>query len=180
MNVKLNIRGEKITITPAMKAYVTEKMEKMDKYFENPEDINANVLVRVKGLEQIIEVTAFTKKFTLRAEESNEDFYAAVDLVISKLERQIRKNKEKLNNKYKNIEKLEFNFDFELDEEEAEEEKTIVKRKDISMKPMDEDEAMLQIELLNHDFFVFKNIDEECVSVLYKRKDGNFGIINMK
>lgn len=180
MNVKLNIRGEKITITPAMKAYVTEKLAKMDKYFENPEDINANVLVRVKGLEQIIEVTAFTKKFTLRAEESNEDFYAAVDLVISKLERQIRKNKDKLNNKYKNIEKLEFNFDFELDEEEAEEEKTIVKRKDISMKPMDEEEAMLQIELLNHDFFVFKNIDEECVSVLYKRKDGNFGIINMK
>ena len=100
--------------------------------------------------------------------------------MVSKLEKQIRKNKEKLNNKYKNIEKLEFNFDYELDAEEAEEEKTIVKRKNISMKPMDEEEATLQIELLNHDFFVFKNIDEECVSVLYKRKDGNFGIINMK
>ncbi len=178
--MKLNIRGEKITITQAMKSYITEKLTKVDKYFENPEEINANVLVRVKGLEQIIEVTAFTKKFTLRAEESNEDFYAAVDLVVSKLEKQIRKNKEKLNNKYKNIEKLEFNFDYELDAEEAEEEKTIVKRKNISMKPMDEEEATLQIELLNHDFFVFKNIDEECVSVLYKRKDGNFGIINMK
>ena len=178
--MKLNIRGEKITITQAMKSYITEKLTKVDKYFENPEEINANVLVRVKGLEQIIEVTAFTKKFTLRAEESNEDFYAAVDLVVSKLEKQIRKNKEKLKNKYKNIEKLEFNFDYELDSEVAEEEKTILKRKNISMKPMDEEEATLQIELLNHDFFVFKNIDEECVSVLYKRKDGNFGIINMK
>ena len=89
MNMKLNIRGEKLTVTQSMKAYVTEKLSKMDKYFENPENINTNVLIRVKGLEQIIEVTALTKRFTLRAEESNEDFYAAVDLVINKLEKQI-------------------------------------------------------------------------------------------
>ena len=178
--MKLNIRGDKVTITQAMKAYITEKLSKLDKYFENPDEITANVLVRIKGLEQIIEVTALTKRFTLRAEESNEDFYAAVDLVVSKLERQIRKNKDRLNNKYKNIEKLEFNFNYEEEEEPEENEGTIVKRKNISMKPMDEEEAMLQIELLNHDFFVFKNIDEECVSVLYKRKDNNYGIINMK
>ena len=179
--MKLNIRGEKVTITQSMKTYLEEKLAKLDKYFENPEEINANILVRIKGLEQIIEVTALTKRFTLRAEESNEDFYSAVDLVISKLERQIRKNKERLNNKYKNIEKLEFNFNnVEEDEEVEENVSTIIKRKNISMKPMDEEEAMLQIELLNHDFFVFKNIDEECVSVLYKRKDGHYGIINMK
>lgn len=178
--MKLNIRGEKITITQSMKTYITEKLAKVDKYFENPEEINANVLVRVKGLEQIIEVTAPTKRFTLRAEESNEDFYAAVDLVVSKLERQIRKNKDRLNRKYKNVETIEFNLDYEDDEKEEENKSSIVKRKNISMKPMDEEEAILQIELLNHDFFVFKNIDEECVSVLYNRKDGNYGIINMK
>ena len=182
MNMKLNIRGEKITVTQSMKNYITEKLDKMDKYFENPDEINANVLVRIKGLEQIIEVTALTKKFTLRAEDSNEDFYAAVDLVVSKLERQMRKNKERLNDKYKNVEKLEFNFNYEIEENEEDEKNVslIVKRKNISMKPMDEEEAILQIELLNHDFFVFKNIDEECVSVIYKRKDGNYGIINMK
>jgi putative sigma-54 modulation protein len=164
-----------------MKECLEENLEKLNKYFENPEDIEANVLVKVRGLEQIIEVTALTKRFTLRAEESNENFYAAVDLVVAKLERQIRKNKDRLNKKYKNVEKLEFNFDYDSKEEiEEENESSIVKRKDISMKPMDEEEAMLQIELLNHDFFVFKNIDEECVSVLYKRKDGNYGIINMK
>ena len=180
--MKLNIRGEKITITQSMKAYITEKLEKLDKYFENPEEINANVLVRIKGLEQIIEVTAPTKRFTLRAEESNEDFYAAVDLVVSKLERQIRKNKDRLNKKYKNVETIEFNFNYDSESEENEEknQSSIVKRKNISMKPMDEEEAILQIELLNHDFFVFKNIDEKCVSVLYNRKDGNYGIINMK
>ena len=179
--MKLNIRGDKMTVTPAMKSYITEKLAKMDKYFENPEEISTNVLVKVKGLEQIIEVTALTKRFTLRAEESNEDFYAAVDLVINKLERQIRKNKDRLNRKFKNVEPLDFNFSYEPEPEEEEENTAeIVKRKNISMKPMDEEEAMLQIELLNHDFFVFKNIDEECVSVLYKRKDGNYGIINMK
>ena len=179
--MKLNIRGDKVTVTSAMKECLEENLEKLNKYFENPEDIEANVLVKVRGLEQIIEVTALTKRFTLRAEESNENFYAAVDLVVAKLERQIRKNKDRLNKKYKNVEKLEFNFDYDSkDEKEEENESSIVKRKDISMKPMDEEEAMLQIELLNHDFFVFKNIDEECVSVLYKRKDGNYGIINMK
>lgn len=178
--MKLNIRGEKITITASMKNYITDKLSKLDKYFENPEEINANVLVRIKGLEQIIEVTALTKKFTLRAEETHEDFYAAVDLVVSKLERQIRKNKDRLNKKYRNIENVDFNLDFDsIDNTESNDSK-IVKRKNISMKPMDEEEAMLQIDLLNHDFFVFKNIDEECVSVLYKRKDNNYGIINMK
>ncbi len=178
--MKLNIRGDKVTITQSMKNYITEKIAKLDKYFENPEEIVTNVLVRIKGLEQIIEVTALTKRFTLRAEETNEDFYAAVDLVISKLERQIRKNKDRLNRKYQNIEELEFNFSFEAEEKEEENSSTIIKRKNISMKPMDEEEAILQIELLNHDFFVFKNIDEECVSVIYKRKDNNYGIINMK
>ena len=71
-------------------------------------------------------------------------------------------------------------FDFEVNDDEEEEAPKIVKRKEMEMKPMDEEEAMLQIDLLNHDFFVFKNIDEDCVSVLYKRKDGKFGIINVK
>ena len=178
--MKLSIRGEKMTVTPAMKSYVTEKISKLDKYFENPDEISTNVLVKVKGLEQIIEVTAITNRFTLRAEEISEDFYAAVDLVLTKLERQIRRNKTRLRRKYKNVEPLDFNFDYESDEEETTATTSIVKRKNISMKPMDEEEAMLQIELLNHDFFVFKNIDEECVSVLYKRKDKNYGIINVK
>ena len=177
--MKITIRGNKVEITSAMKAHIETKLSKLDKYFENPEEIKTNVLVRVKDLQQIVEVTSLTTKFTLRAEESHEDFYAAVDLVIDKLERQIRKNKTRLNDKYKNIDINEFNFNYEIEKDEVVNNK-IVKRKNISMKPMDEEEAILQLELLNHDFFVFKNIDEECVSVLYKRKDGNYGIINMK
>ena len=94
------------------------------------------------------------------------------------MERQIRKNKTRLKNKYKNNERIDFNFEYEVESEETNENK-IVKRKTVDTKPMDEEEAILQYELLGHDFFVFKNIDEECTSVLYKRKDGNYGIINI-
>ncbi len=174
--MELNIRGDKITVTKSIKDYITEKMERLNKYFENAGKIKASVLIRVKNNEQIIEVTVPTSKFTLRAEEKHADLYAAIDLVMDKLERQIRKNKTRLNDRYKNI----IQFEFPIEEETEEEEQKIVKRKNIDTKPMDEEEAILQMELLNHDFFVFKNVDEECVSVMYKRRDGNYGIINVK
>ncbi len=177
--MELNIRGNKVTITKAMKSQIEEKLSRIDKYFENPESITAYVNIKVDKLSQIIEVTIPTKKFTLRAEESHEDLYSAIDLVVDKLERQIRKNKTRLNDKYKNLDVLELNLNFDVNEDEVEDKK-IVKRKNIEMKPMDEDEAILQAELLGHDFFVFKNVDEECVSVLYKRKDSSYGIINVK
>ena len=177
--MKISIRGDKITVTKAIKEYITEKLSRLDKYFEKPKDIECKVLIKVKNQDQSIEVTVPTSKFTLRAEERHQDLYAATDLVIDKLEGQIRKNKAKLEKKYRDVPKFEMNFDYE-EIPEVEEEGKIVKRKDIDMKPMDEEEAILQIELLNHDFFVFKNIDEDCVSVLYKRKDGSYGIINVK
>ncbi len=178
--MKLNVRGDKIEITNAIRDYISEKISKLDKYFDN-DDIEAKIVVKVANNKEIIEVTIPTKKYTLRAEEANKDLYAAIDLVVDKLERQIRKNKTKLNERYKKEELTDFNFDvinsYEDDEETND---TIVKRKKIDLKPMDEEEALLQIGLLNHDFFVFKNIEEDCVSVLYKRKDGKFGIINSK
>ena len=105
--MELNIRGDKIAVTKAIKDYITEKLEKLDKYFEDVKNIKASVIIRVKNNEQIIEVTVPTSKFTLRAEEKHADLYAAIDLVVDKLERQIRKNKTKLTNKYKNIIQVE-------------------------------------------------------------------------
>jgi len=175
--MELNIRGDKLVVTKSIKDYITEKVSKLDKYFDKSSKIKTSVIIRVKNDEQIIEVTVPTSKFTLRAEEKHNDLYAAIDLVIDKLERQIRKNKTKLNNKYKNI------IDFDVTTLEVSEEENngkIVKRKNITTKPMDEEEAILQMELLNHDFFVFKNVDEECVSVIYKRKTSDYGIINVK
>lgn len=174
--MEVNIRGDKLVVTKAIKDYITDKLSKLDKYFEEAAKIKASVIIRVKNDEEIIEVTVPTSKFTLRAEEKHSDLYAAIDLVVDKLERQIRKNKTKLNNKYKNILQFDLNTDTEVEEDLAK----IIKRKNISTKPMDEEEAILQMELLNHDFFVFKNVDEECVSVIYKRKDNDYGIINVK
>lgn len=176
--MKTNIRGDKVEITKSIKSYIEEKLAKLDKYFEKSGDVHCNVVVRVKNGMQTVEVTVPTSKFTLRAEESNPDLYASIDLIIDKLERLIRKNKTKLAKHYKNVPDFEMNFEYEeLDEEDN---TKIVKRKNIESKPMTEEEAILQMELLNHDFFAFKNIDEECVSVLYLRKDNTYGILNLK
>lgn len=177
--MKINLRGDKLVVTDAIKSYVEDKISKLEKYFDI-KDLEAKIIIKVSNNKEIIEVTIPTNKYTLRAEERNDDLYAAIDLVVDKLERQIRKNKTKLNNRYKKENNMDFNFDFIDSIESDDEETTIIKRKEIDVKPMDEEEAILQMELLNHDFFMFKNIDEECISVLYKRKDGEYGIINAK
>ena len=172
--MRIDIRGDKVKITEAIKSQIEEKLGKLDQYFENPEELKAYVVVRVRNKEQIIEVTIPTPKFTLRSETSESDLYAAIDLTIDKLERQIRKNKTKMRRKFKDV----LQYEMMIDVPEEEEESSIVKRKTIELRPMDEDEAILQMELVDHDFFVFKNVDTESVSVLYKRKDGSYGIIN--
>ena len=172
--MRIDIRGDKVKITEAIKSQVEEKLGKLDQYFENPEELKAYVVVRVRNKEQIIEVTIPTPKFTLRAETSEEDLYTAIDLTIDKLERQIRKNKTKMRRKFKDVLQYEMMVDIPDEDEES----SIVKRKTIELRPMDEEEAILQMELVDHDFFIFKNIDTESVSVLYKRKDGSYGIIN--
>ena len=175
----ISIRGSKVTITKAMEEYATEKLKKLDKYVESPEDVKATVIVKIPNHLHKVEITIPMKTIILRAEEEKEDFYAAIDVLVDKLERQIRKNKTRLQSK-KLKEAKEFAFDYIEEMPEVEEDTKIVKRKKVEVKPMDEEEAILQMELLNHDFFVFKNVDEECVSVMYKRRDGNYGIINVK
>lgn len=175
--MKITIRGDKVEITKAIRDYIESKVNRLDRYFEKPEDIKANVVARIRNLEQIIEVTIPTSKYTLRAEEAHSDLYAAIDLVIDKLEAQIRKNKTRFKKRYQENELPDFNLDFE--EEEINDSK-IVKRKNIEIQLMHEEEAILQMSLLNHDFFFFNNADENCYSVIYLRKDGQYGIINAK
>lgn len=172
--MKCTIRGEKIKITAAIQDYIETKLSRLDKYFKK-EDVDANVLIRIKGKEQIIEVTIPYEKYTLRSEERRDDLYAAIDLVIDKLEGQIRKTKTKLKKQIKKAETV-INFDYEITKEEKKESK-VVKRKTFEMKPMDEEEAILELELLGHDFFIYKDAHTNDINVLYKRKDGNYGII---
>ena len=174
--MKLTVRGNKLEVTDSIRNYVEEKLGKLDKYFEEADEINANVLFRIQGKNQIVEVTVPIKKYILRAEEANEDLYASIDLVVEKLERQRRKNKTRIKErKVKDIPVI--NFEAIIEEEPK---TTIVKRKSVEMKPMDEEEAVLQMELLGHEFFVFQDIYTDSIYVLYKRKDGNYGIIETK
>lgn len=177
--MKFNIRGKNVDVTPAIKSYIEEKIGRLDKYLESPRDVSASIVVKVRGKEQIIEVTIPVNKIILRGEESHDDLYAAIDLVSDKIERQIRKNKTKLKKRKEKNNFVDFNYEFEVNKDEEKDE-AIVKRKSIEMKPMNEEEALLQMDLLGHEFFVFKNTDSECVSILYKRKDGNYGIIDTK
>ena len=171
--MKYNVRGDKI-LTDAIKDYITEKIDKLNKYFDEPDEITANILIKVKGYNQTIEVTIPTTSFTIRNEESAEDLYAAIDSVVDKIERQIRKNKTKINKISKNaLKKLNLMYQ----EEEKEEDTKIVRRKTLNTKPMSEEEAILQMEMLGHDFFIFKDSNTSNICILYKRKDNNYGVI---
>lgn len=175
--MKYEIHGDKLLITEAIKGYIEEKLSKLNKYFEKPSAIKARIVLKVRGRDQIIEVTIPTHSFTIRNEEAHVDLYAAIDLIIDKLERQLVKNKTKIQSKFSK------NSDFKFEnfvEESDDEPKIIVKRKKLETKPMCEEEAILQMNMLGHDFFIYKDDETNKTNVLYKRKDGNYGIIETK
>ena len=172
--MKYNIRGDKMLITDAIKDYTETKLGRLEKYFKD-DDITANVLAKVRGNSQIVEVTIPTSKFILRSEEESDDLYAAIDLVSDKLERQIRKNKTRLNRKSKDN-KLAFNL-ASIEPLDDEEEDVLVKTKTITPKPMDMEEAIMQMELIGHSFFVYRDTETDAISIVYRRNDGDYGLI---
>lgn len=168
------IRGDKLKITDAMNDYIKEKIGKLDKYLKNSDDVRVNVIVKVKNHEQRVEITIPLKTCILRSEETKDDFYAAVDKTVDKLERQIRKNKTRIMSKQS---KTTTDFDMSDVVTEIEEETKILKRKKVEVKPMNEEEAILQMELLDHQFYMYKDSESNKVAVVYKRADGHYGII---
>ena len=168
------IRGDKLKITDAMNDYIEEKLGKLDKYLKNSDDVRVNVIVKVKNHEQRVEITIPLKTYILRSEETKDDFYAAVDKAVDKLERQIRKNKTRMMSKQV---KTNIDFDMSVIEPEKEDEKKILKRKVVEVKQMNEEEAILQMELLGHQFYMYKDSESEKTAVVYKRTDGNYGVL---
>lgn len=168
------IRGDKLKITDAMNDYIEEKLGKLEKYLKNSDDVRVNVIVKVKNHEQRVEITIPLKTYILRSEETKDDFYAAVDKAVDKLERQIRKNKTRMMSKQV---KTNIDFDMSIIEPEKEEDSKIMKRKVVDVKPMNEEEAIIQMELLGHQFYMYKDSESEKVAVVYKRTDGNYGIL---
>lgn len=170
----ITVSGKNIVVTNALKEKINKKLSKFEKIFGA--DTEANATLSVERDRHIFEVTIPFNGIILRGEEATDDMYTSIDNVIEKLERQIRKQKTKLERKLKDY-NLRFDtlFDNVPDEEDAEVE--IVKTKRFAIKPMPAEEAAMQMELLGHSFFVFSNSDTEEVNVIYKRKDGNYGLI---
>ena len=181
--INFNIRGENIEVTPAIREYVESKIDKIERYFSDGVNANANVNLKVYNDKQTkVEVTIPLKSVTLRAEERNADMYAAIDLIVDKLERQIRKHKTKVNRKFRDNEGVGVYFAHEVSNGKAathneEEEFVVVRTKQFDLKPMDQEEAILQMNLLGHDFFVFTDAELNTTNIVYKRRDGKYGLI---
>lgn len=177
--MKTYIYARNITLTPGLKEAVENKLSKLDKYFGLP--VEARATLSITKTDQIFEVTIPFGNVLLRAEESSDDMYKSIDLVQDKLERQIRKYKTKIERK-QGEESIRFNESAFVKAPEGEEEllgeeaPRIVRTKKIPMKPMSKEEAVLQMELLGHSFYVFEDEDGET-GVVYKRRDGNYGLL---
>jgi len=173
--MKTYIYARNITLTDGLKEAVENKLNRLDKYFSQP--VEARATLSVTKMDQTFEVTIPFGNVLLRAEESSDDMYKSIDLVQDKLERQIRKYKTKIERKAGD-QSVRFNDTAftQLEDLEGDDAPKIVRTKKISMKPMSKEEAVLQMELLGHNFYVFEDEEGET-GVVYKRKDGNYGLL---
>lgn len=182
--INFEIHGDNLTITDTIRNYIEEKIGKLERYFTNVPNATAHVKVKTyQNSSTKIEVTIPLKNVTLRAEERHDDLYAGIDLINNKLERQVRKYKTRVNRKNRDRGYEEDVFtEVEATEPEVEQEATasdieIIRSKTFSLKPMDSEEAVLQMNLLGHDFFVFNDRETDGTSIVYRRKDGKYGLI---
>ena len=171
--MEYTITGRNVEITESLKAAIQEKIGKLDRYFS--QDTVAHVTLSVEKSRQIIEVTIPVKGGIIRAEQSNSDMYVSIDLVEEAIESQLKKYKNKLIDRYQD--KKNFSKEFIEEKVDEDEEIRIVKTKRFDFKPMDPEEACMQMELLGHDFFVFTNAETDQINVVYKRKNNTYGLI---
>ncbi len=175
--MRFEIIGKNIEVTEGIREAVYGSLESLENYFTS-QDIDAKVLVRTYSVGQKVEVTlVIDGGQTIRQEVQHEDLYAAIDMVGKKLEKQIRRMKERVNTSKKHSKAVAEVF-AEFDTK-AEKLQKVTRRKELSNKPMTEEEAILQFELSGHDFYVFEDFEVEMVKILYKRKDGEYGVIEL-
>ncbi len=171
--MNLVISGKNLDITEGLRVAVEEKIGKLERYFTDTTEVH--VTLSAEKMRQKIEVTIPMKGNIIRAEETSSDMYVSIDLVEEVIERQLRKYKNKLIDQKQTAIHLNKSF---IDEESVDDEEIkIVRSKKFAMKPMDAEEACVQMELLGHNFFVFRNADTDEVNVVYKRKGNTYGLI---
>lgn len=179
--MNIQVRGDHIQVTEALSNYIDKKIGRLERYFDAPPEKNVSVTLSVeRGLHRV-EVNLQLHGLIFRAEESSEDMYASIDLVSDKLEHQLLKQKEKLNRQFRSRglhTRIKGSPDAGPEVPvQTDDESRIVRVKSFPLKPMVAEEAMLQLELLGHDFYVFSNAETDEVNVIYRRKDGHYGLI---
>jgi len=177
--MRVQIRGRNIEVTEALRDYITKRVNKLDKFIDNLGDIQ--VTMRVEKESHRIEITIPLSGMILRAEETTGDMYSSTDLVVDKIEKQIQRYKGKLQKKgIRVVSGPKAIVPPDTDDSDGDDEERVpeLKRtKRFPIKPMPVEEAVLQMSLLGHSFFVFSNAETEQVNVIYRRKDGNYGLI---
>ncbi len=175
--MKIDIIGKNVAVSDAMRAKIEQKLGFLEKYFLIDADTSARVVVGVFPNTQKIEITIPTKVAILRTEVEDPDLYSAIDLAIDKLEDQIRRQKTRLSRKHK--EKLAVSFIEEelLEELKKEKDDILVRTKVVQAEHMDLEEAIMRMEMLGHDFFIFTDNETDKISVVYRRKNGGYGCI---
>lgn len=174
--MKFEFRGKNIEVTQALKDYAEKRLSKLEKYIEDVR--TAQVAFSIEGEKHKVEVTIPLNGIILRGEEATDDMYTSIDVVQEKLERQIEKYKTKLYKHHKGAGFKQAVVE-EVKQEAPKDEEgfKIVRTKRFALKPMDAEEAIMQMNLLGHSFFVFFNAETEEVNVVYRRHDGNYGLI---
>jgi putative sigma-54 modulation protein len=175
--MRVNIHGKNLTITDAMFDRVNKKLSFLEKYFNIDEDTIANTVVRTYPTGIKLEITILTKVGYLRAEVVHEDFYAALDVAMDKLEDQIRRQKTRLSKKHREKLAVAFLKQEELIAKEEEPKAEPVRTKTVVAEKMDLDEAIMRMEMLGHSFFIFTDLDTDAIAVVYKRNDGGYGLL---
>lgn len=170
--MKTVVTGKNISITEKIQGEIDKKFDKLGKYFAD--DIKAHIMIQPEKAKVKVEATISTKGQTFRAEDVKQDVFDAIDVVAEKLSTQLVKYKGKMVKKHKANESLRFEMIPEVEVEEAK----LVKSKKFVLSPMTVEEALMQMESLGHDFYVFVNIETDQVSVCYKRADGDYGVLN--
>lgn len=173
--MKVIIRGKGVVVTNSMESYVQEKVKNfIDKYFADETDfVEIQGRMKVEKLKHFAEITIHFHSYVLRGEAVSTDMYVSIDEAIKKIETQYTKHKERLNRKHKGNGIKGANETVAKPEEEIE----IIRRKKFTLKPMNEEEAIMQMELIGHNFYVFLDSETNNINVVYKRKEGFFGII---
>lgn len=182
--MELSINSHNMEVTTRLRNYVERKTGRLDRYMPSLAEVRVDLSAentRSAVERQVAQITIRDNRGTiLRAEERSNDMFAAIDAVVDKLYRQIKRYRGKRRSKWRGAVNDDFVTGEALpleDDEFEEEEQNIVRHKRFPLHPMSTEEAVDQIELLGHDFFVFFNAEEEAVNVLYKRRDGNYGLL---